>query len=104
MELTTDMSYDELQITVDQFIRQKLRETCQEVSASKLGLDYRCGIVYVDLDEQAVIIPATQKKVLEYYGGFEYVKHEDVLLLGQYVVYRGDRVTRHLDQFENSDQ
>ena len=38
--------------------------------ASRLGLDDRCGVVYVDED---TIVAHTGSRI-DYYGGFEYIK------------------------------
>ena len=52
-------------------------------AASRLGLDDRCGMVYVEED----CIVAEKGGRLDYYGGFEYVKGEDRAEIGDYVFY-----------------
>ena len=55
----------------------------RSVSAEKLGLDIRCGMLWVD--EDAIV--AYKGSRVEYYGGFEYVKDDDRAEVGDYVVY-----------------
>jgi len=55
--------------------------------ASRLGLDDRCGIVWVDED---AIVAYTGSR-LDYYGGFEYIKEgEGRTTLGDYTFYSAD--------------
>ncbi|MEI8077893.1 MAG: hypothetical protein WCH33_09340 [Betaproteobacteria bacterium] len=60
-------------------------------SASRLGLDERCGMLWVDED---CIVAYTGSR-LDYYGGFEYIKEGDGrTTLGDYTFYSStsDRV------------
>jgi hypothetical protein len=60
-------------------------------SASRLGLDERCGMLWVDED---CIVAYTGSR-LDYYGGFEYIKEgEGRTTLGDYTFYssESDRV------------
>ena len=63
----------------------------RKVSASTLGLDERCGMLWVDED---AIVAYTGSR-LDYYGGFEYIKEGDGrTTLGDYTFYSStsDRV------------
>jgi hypothetical protein len=52
--------------------------------ASRLGLDDRCGMLYVDED---TIVSYTGSR-LDYYGGFEYIKEgEGRTTLGEFTFY-----------------
>lgn len=65
--------------------------------ASRLGLDERCGMLYVDED---CIVAYTGSR-LDYYGGFEYIKEgEGRTTLGEFTFYttESDRVA---DAIEN---
>ena len=65
--------------------------------ASRLGLDERCGMLYVDED---TIVAHTGSR-LDYYGGFEYIKEgEGRTTLGEFTFYttESDRVA---DAIEN---
>ena len=55
--------------------------------ASRLGLDERCGVLYVDED---CIVSYTGSR-LDYYGGFEYIKEgEGRTTLGEYTFYSSE--------------
>lgn len=55
--------------------------------ASRLGLDDRCGVVYVDED---TIVAHTGSRI-DYYGGFEYIKEgEGRVTLGEFTFYTSD--------------
>ena len=61
----------------------------ERVSADKLGLDIRCGRVYIDRDERVIVSDSARS--LDYYGGFEYIKEgEGRTTIGDYVIYNGD--------------
>jgi acyl-CoA reductase-like NAD-dependent aldehyde dehydrogenase len=61
----------------------------ERVSADKLGLDIRCGRVYIDRDERVIV--GDSARSLDYYGGFEYIKEgEGRTTIGDYVIYNGD--------------
>lgn len=55
--------------------------------ASRLGLDDRCGMLFVDED---CIVAYTGSR-LDYYGGFEYIKEgEGRTTVGDYTFYSSD--------------
>jgi len=64
----------------------------ERISTDKLGLDPRCGRVYIDRDERVIV--SDNSRSLDYYGGFEYIKEgEGRTTIGEYVIYNGaDRV------------
>jgi len=76
---------DEVREMTDTFVAGMRKEP-----ASRLGLDDRCGMVWVDKDA----IVSYKGSRLDYYGGFEYVKGDDRAELGDYVIYfaTSDRV------------
>jgi hypothetical protein len=64
--------------------------------ASRLGLDERCGLLFVDGD---CIVAYTGSR-LDYYGGFEYIKEgEGRVTVGEYTFYttESDRVRDALE-------
>lgn len=73
---------DEVTYGVERFVAGMER-----VSADKLGLDIRCGRVYVDRDERVIV--TDNPRSLDYYGGFEYIDKECRTQLGDYVIYQG---------------
>lgn len=69
----------------------------RETSPEALGLDPRsCYRVWAS--EDAIAIPVSQRRSMDYYGGFEYVDTDYVHVLGDYVFYMADddRVSGHL--------
>ena len=55
--------------------------------ASRLGLDERCGVLYVDED---AIVAYTGSR-LDYYGGFEYIKEgEGRTTMGEWTFYSSE--------------
>lgn len=69
------------------------------VTAKEVGLDERCGNVFVSTDW--IAIERRGQKVLNYYGGFEYVDPEYVHALTEYVFYSTEdsRVSGHIDTY-----
>ena len=69
---------DEVSDMTERFVAGMRKEP-----ASRLGLDDRCGMLWVD--EDAIV--AYKGSRIDYYGGFEYVKGEDRAEIGDYVFY-----------------
>jgi hypothetical protein len=70
--------------------------------ASRLGLDDRCGMLWVDED---TIVSYTGSR-LDYYGGFEYIKEgEGRTTLGDFTFYttESDRVADAIEQLMEFD-
>ena len=67
-----------------------------EVNAEKLGLDRRCGYLYVGVD--CIAVPKHRDGTLQYYGGFVYVDKDYRTEVGDWVFYfdEDNRVSRHL--------
>jgi hypothetical protein len=64
----------------------------ERVSAVALGLDVRCGRVYIDRDDRVIVVEGSRG--IDYYGGFEYIKEgEGRVTVGDYTFYmEHDRV------------
>jgi hypothetical protein len=94
MSKLIDFYYDE----VNDRVRDILKD-CPLVSASKLGLDSRCGTVYID--EDSIVVHKSNNKSIRYYGGFEYVDEEDITEVGDFVIYSDDssRVRECIEYF-----
>ena len=60
-----------------------------EVTASKLGLDIRAGYC-LWVDEDAIIVSKHNDRLLQYYGGFEYVEASARTECGDWVIYTND--------------
>ena len=71
------------------------------VPAKQLGLDNRCGKLFVSPD--CVGVYKGNDRTLQYYGGFEYVDKEYRHEMGDYVFYSAEdnRVQGHLETYLN---
>ena len=76
--------------------------TMESVPANRLGLDPRCGKVFVSPD--CIAVYKGSDRALQYYGGFEYVDKEFRHEMGDYVFYsyEDSRVQDHLDEYLNN--
>ena len=60
----------------------------RRVSATELGLDQRCGRLYVDVNDQVIAVHTYNLRTVDYYGGFEYVKEgEGRITCGEYTFF-----------------
>jgi hypothetical protein len=93
-----DFSELEYEITdlVDQFTRDLPR-----VNAREVGLDERCGEVFVG--ENFIAVNSYNDNRIQYYGGFEYIDKEQRIQYGDLVFYLvesdDDRVAECLEHF-----
>ena len=77
---TLDM-IDAVNEVVERHVRKM--ESC---SPTELGLDVRCGPVYIARDEE--VIAVTHSSAIDYYGGFEYIKEgEGRMVCGDYTFF-----------------
>lgn len=80
--------------------------TMDSYEPEQFRLDERSsyGKIYVDEDFTMMIVSKQSDRVLQYYGGFEYVDKEYRQEVGSYVIYHSDdeRVQEHLDYLEKS--
>jgi hypothetical protein len=88
--------------SVNDQIFSHVEDNMKKVKAAELGLDPRCGSLYVD--DECIGVDASNDRSLQYYGGFEYVDKEYRTEIGGYVFYNRDdsRVADHMDTFEES--
>ena len=103
MDLQCD-NFDQLLTYVNSLAEEMLKTTIA-VHAAEVGLDYRCGHLYVGQD--FVAIPKSMKRIVDYYGGFEYVDKEYVHTIGEYVFYQNgsNRIERIIDKaYGNEDE
>jgi hypothetical protein len=73
------------------------------VKPSLLGLEGRCAsILYIDKD--CIAVKVSEDKLLQYYGGFEYVDRADRHQAGSFVFYfaTSDRISRCLTNYEEN--
>jgi hypothetical protein len=72
-----------------------------KVNPQQLGLDNRCGSLFITPD--CIAVYKGNDRSLQYYGGFEYVDNEYRHEMGDYVFYSAEdnRVQGHLEQYLN---
>jgi hypothetical protein len=88
-------------------IHNKVRDIlseCKYVSSRELGLDGRCGLVYID--EDSIVVHKSNNKSIRYYGGFEYINDEDIVEVGDFVIYlnNNSRVENCLEHYNESQE
>jgi hypothetical protein len=78
--------------------------TMEKVPANLLGLDPRCGKLFVSPD--CIAAYKANDRALQYYGGFEYVDSEFRHEMGDYVFYsyEDSRVQGHLEEYLNREE
>ena len=73
------------------------------VPATDLGLDIRCGRLFVN--EDGIAVSKDSDRSLQYYGGFEYVDKDHRREMGDFVFYsrESSRVADHIDRYFGKD-
>jgi len=93
MGFFTDTDFDstlDMIDAVNEVIERNIRKFDQ-VAASDLGLDIRCGRVLVDIVDEVIAVPNHNIRMLDYYGGFEYIKEgEGRVTVGDYTFFTSD--------------
>jgi hypothetical protein len=81
-------------------VEELIDEEFRLVKPEDVGLDSRAGY-NLFINEDFIAVSKSNRRSLDYYGGFEYVDEEHVTVMGDYVFYSADdeRVQDHLDQF-----
>ena len=86
-----------LQHSIEQTVEQFLKDSnAVEIGAhglDDLGLDFRCGRIYVSVDGD--FVAASNARSIEYYGGWEYIDSEFKFDAGDYRFY--DREANRVD-------
>lgn len=87
---------------VNNQISAHVDDNMKMVRAEELGLDRRCGRLYID--DECIAVAADNDRTLQYYGGFEYVDKEYRTEIGGYVFYSREdgRVEDCMDTFAES--
>jgi hypothetical protein len=76
-----------------------VQNNMNRVPAVQLGLDARCGILYVDKNLASIAIETDSIGSLSYYGGFEYIDKEYVTTTGGYTFF-SEEASRVSDALE----
>ena len=89
----TDTDFDstlDMIDAVNEVVERNIRKFDQ-VPASDLGLDIRCGRLMVDIVDEVIAVPNHNIRMLDYYGGFEYIKEgEGRVTVGDYTFFTSD--------------
>ena len=76
---------------VNEVVERNIRTNFVQTPASDLGLDIRCGRLYVDIVDEVIAVPNHNIRTLDYYGGFEYIKEgEGRVTMGDYTFFTSD--------------
>jgi len=73
----TDCDFDSTLDMIDcvnEVVERHVRKM-ERCTPNELGLDMRCGPVYIDRDEE--VIAVSHSSAIDYYGGFEYIKEDE---------------------------
>jgi hypothetical protein len=88
---------DKFNVEITNFISTDMAK----VNAKDIGLDERCGYLFIDHD--CIAVRKNSDRTLQYYGGFEYVDKEYRREVGDWVFYFSEdsRIARHIDQWQD---
>ena len=95
----------ELQEQIEQMVDQYFEDSSAiKVSAEAVGLDHRAGYVFVSTEEGW--IASRNTRLLEYYGGFEYIGEEYRVTVGEITFYSSDhsRVADAIEYYNDEQQ
>jgi hypothetical protein len=91
------MHLEDILAEVEMQVEALIHDT-ETVDAQVAGLDMRCGDLQIGFD--FIAVPNVRDRMLQYYGGFEYVSQRHRHVLGNWVFYTtdSDRVRDHHEQ------
>jgi hypothetical protein len=94
MGFFTDTDFDsslDMIDAINEVVERNIRTNFNQVPATDLGLDIRCGRLYVDIVDEVIAVPNHNIRTLDYYGGFEYIKEgEGRVTVGEYTFFTSD--------------
>lgn len=101
------MELYELIETIELSVERHINSKMEQISPARdnVGLDPRSAdTLYISGD--AIAVPKSQDRTLQYYGGFEYVDTEFRKELGDYVfyLYDDDRVAGHIARYFDKEE
>lgn len=88
----------ELDNQIAEIVENYIATSCKKGDPKQTQMDGRAiGEFYYNYD--CIIIPAANRRSLDYYGGFEYINSDYVKQYGDYVIYsaEADRVQEVLE-------
>ena len=108
MGFFTDTDFDsslDMIDAINEVVERNIRINFTQVPATDLGLDIRCGRVMIDLADEVIAVPNHNIRMLDYYGGFEYITEgEGRVTVGDYTFFTSDneRVSDCFEAVRNS--
>ena len=94
MGFFTDTDFDSTLDMIDsvkEVVERNIRSKFNQVPASDLGLDLRCGRVLIDAVDEVIAVPNHNIRMLDYYGGFEYIEEGNGrTTIGDYTFFTSD--------------
>jgi len=94
MGFFTDTDFDstlDMIDAVNEVVERNIRSKFNQVPASDVGLDNRCGRVLIDVVDEVIAVPNHNIRGLDYYGGFEYIEEGDGrITVGDYTFFTSD--------------
>ena len=95
------MDFVDIYHDTNERVKKMLKEQYEECTdLERFGLDHRSALrLYVS--EEGIIVYLDHDRILQYYGGFEYVEHGCRMQLADWVFYsiEDDRVREHVDHY-----
>ena len=85
----------ELQQKIEELLEEYMKSSgAVKVSAEDVGLDIRCGFVWISTDENWIAVEGSTRNI-DHYGGFEYIDEQakktiDLYAPIQYTFYEGE--------------
>jgi len=79
------MSIYDIQESIDE-LQQAVASLCKVLPAERFGLDQRCGHLLCGPD----FIASSAPRLVDYYGGFEYVEAAHIVHIGTWKLYSTD--------------
>lgn len=103
--MSVENTYDFLE-EINLQVERHINSNFEQIYAGRenIGLDNRCGLIYVSDD--AIAVSKRNDRFLQYYGGFEYVDKEYRQEMGDYVFYfrEDSRVAGHLEGYYHKEE
>ena len=99
------MSFESILQDTNERVLKMLNDEYEETQdLERLGLDHRSAYT-VFVSNEGIVVHANQDRMLQYYGGFEYVDKEYRMVLGDWVFYSSEdsRVDEHLQRYFAND-
>jgi len=80
----------ELEEKIEELLEEYMESSgAVKVSAAAVGLDRRCGFVWISTDENWLAVEGSTRTI-DYYGGFEYIDEQAKKTIDRYTFYEGE--------------